>query len=1015
MPKFRSPTCVSSEDAERCLHLPLTEDRMPVFRSRPSLASSEDAERSYDGSSFSLTSAPTKRVYFDSDDDDSGKSEESEESEAVSTAQYVKGIVGMARGILKNIYYVKKIYRRGVFLIDISDGGSILFYSRSMLTDAPGDEIKAGTDRGTGVSVCASISSFVEPNEEPYLRIPADVPWKFQVVGTNSFQIVVPPRNGNVDYRVELKKPSYLLRKKANAKLHNGIDAATDASETTHGDNGDPRKKKSQQRHVFAFRCKVKGEVAVYAKAAQSLGRNDSRNKNAGGGYYNSVFPNSNVRIRTPRGIEIATQIALVGRTSSVRHRQADRQSSLGEQEFRCFPLYCFPNTWMTKRDLVAELPRKSKRFHDLRRNAPDEIGNLKVEVLQCIGLPKMDRVGLSDPYCFVVCGSKSFVTDVIPDNCNPCWLPPTRRACIMPIHNAYSQVYVGVFDYDGEKTSDDFIGRVVVDIHQLPSGCTLSVTLPLRENSRVYNENRLGSIRLRLRLDWTGGGERAALLSYLPKRNLLSDIQKRTAKYLKDPVTVECPDAKSFHNVALTVYGKDMPGRFTNDMKDAVAKEVALIRIFVIRTSKTKIVDLIRWRNPVISLYFFYGWMRFVITTSGTFLAMYVLSLFFIFMVRNYLKYNINSPASRFLGRRTIGGMTRALLVNQGGFKGPTLDDNQGISHSIERAILWMAGIPKNSTPDSWKGEDHAEFPFSTGSVYTKASSDEAAAMPVWEAEEAAEAAEDHFSDESNSSDILDNVDDSIDDEIKKNALAKMRLPNQDVCNAPTSERKSLSTQIQQIHYKVQRANLHLFDDRVFIAEDRAEAKKQLKMNNTKNPISKRINPWLANILKIFEYEVSAFRAMFNILFWKDPILSYWAMMFLCCVMILVLVFPWRRFFFVVGILLLGPQNYFMNIIDWHRSKMAKKKGGPESLALSKSTRMLNAYRDNEHGSGQNVHDPPQSRNDDLLSNSPLLLRNNTQQKPDGKLRKVIVPSVPFRYNRFYDWPPDPDSTNIK
>jgi len=695
----------------------------------PSSASSEDVE----STAKSATQFDGNDGNDDDDDDDDDQSDDV--NDAVSTAQYVKGIVGMARGVLKKMSRVKKNYRYGVFLIDISDGGSLLFYANSILTDAPSDEIKAGTERGPGgVSVYASISSFVRPPEEaPYLRIPPDVPWKFQVVGSHSFHIVVPPNDdGHTDYRVELKKPSYLLRKKANAKLHNGIDAATNASETTHGDNGDPRKKKSQQRHVFAFRCKVKGEVAVYAKAAQSLGRNDSRNKNAGGGYYNSVFPNSNVRIRTPRGIEIATQIALVGRTSSVRHRQAGRQSSLGEQEFRCFPLYCFPNTWMTKRDLVAELPRKSKRFHDLRRNAPDEIGNLKVEVLQCIGLPKMDRVGLSDPYCFVVCGSNSFVTDVIPDNCNPCWLPPTRRACIMPIHNAYSQVYVGVFDYDGEKTSDDFIGRVVVDIHQLPSGCTLSVTLPLRENSRVYNENRLGSIRLRLRLDWTGGGERAALLSYLPKRNLLSDIQKRTAKYLKDPVTVECPDAKSFHNVALTVYGKDMPGRYNNDMKDAVSKEMALIMIVLVQTAKRKIRDVIGWRNPVISLYFFYGWMRLVIAPSGTFIVMFILSLFFIFMVRNYLKYNINSPASRFLGRRTIGGMTRALLVNQGGFKGPTLDDNQGISHSIERAILRMAGIPKNSTQDSWKGEDHAEFPFSTGSVYTKASSDEAAAMPV-------------------------------------------------------------------------------------------------------------------------------------------------------------------------------------------------------------------------------------------------------------------------------------------
>ena len=105
----------------------------------------------------------------------------------------------------------------------------------------------------------------------------------------------------------------------------------------------------------------------------------------------------------------------------------------------------------------------------------------------------------------------------------------------------------------------------------------------------------------------------------------------------------------------------------------------------------------------------------------------------------------------------------------------------------------------------------------------------------------EAAVATEDHSdysSDESShSSDLSDIVDDIIDDD-RKNALAKMRLPNQNVTH--TSERKSLGTEIKKIHYKVQRANFHLFDDRVFIAEDRTEAKKQLKFNTTKNPIQK-------------------------------------------------------------------------------------------------------------------------------------------------------------------------------
>ena len=109
------------------------------------------------------------------------------------------------------------------------------------------------------------------------------------------------------------------------------------------------------------------------------------------------------------------------------------------------------------------------------------------------MGLNNMDRYSLSDAYAYIVCGSSAFTTDVIPDNLNPGWLPKTRRACILPLRNAYSQVFVGTFDYDGEKSGDDFLGRVVVDIPQLRPGLVYDVTLPLRQTSRVYNREKLG------------------------------------------------------------------------------------------------------------------------------------------------------------------------------------------------------------------------------------------------------------------------------------------------------------------------------------------------------------------------------------------------------------------------------------------------------------------------------------------------------------------------------------------
>ena len=263
------------------------------------------------------------------------------------------------------------------------------------------------------------------------------------------------------------------------------------------------------------------------------------------------------------------------------------RMDSIGEEEYRCYPLYVYPNTWMRKKVMARQLTKPSKTFHDLRRGTPDEVGALKIEVsvyvekcrerlnsphsffcsgqvLECRGLPKLDRFGNTDAYCFVVCGSASFITDVIPDTTDPVWLPLSRRACIAPVHNAYSQVYVGVFDYDGERETDDFAGRVAIDIPKLQAGYQYDFMLPLRQTSRVYRrDQKCGFIRLRLELNWKS--ERAALLTYLPRN--VSDITKRM-KAPREPVTVVCPDAKSFCNVATTVYGVDVPGRYNKSMQ---------------------------------------------------------------------------------------------------------------------------------------------------------------------------------------------------------------------------------------------------------------------------------------------------------------------------------------------------------------------------------------------------------------------------------------------------------------
>merc|ERR1711865_864894 len=153
--------------------------------------------------------------------------------------------------------------------------------------------------------------------------------------------------------------------------------------------------------------------------------------------------------------------------------------------------------------------------------------------------------------------------------------------------------------------------------------------------------------------------------------------------------------------------------------------------------------------------------------------------------------------------------------------------------------------------------------------------------------------------------------------------------------------------------------ANLHLFDDRVFLAEDQEDARKLLSMNKSKNPIRRMMNPMLGGVMKILDIQVSFFRAAFNLCMWKDPMLSFWFLLCALCLMLVLFVFPWRLFFFVAGLLGLGPQNYFVvNSYYAKRATQPRKKTTPSEGEPDPARRLSVAIGD--------------------MSDSPLLLRDN-------------------------------------
>jgi hypothetical protein len=117
-----------------------------------------------------------------------------------------------------------------------------------------------------------------------------------------------------------------------------------------------------------------------------------------------------------------------------------------------------------------------------------NNMGNLRVDVLDAKDLPSADRNGFSDPYCkFELNGHTVFKTKIQKKTLHPAWNEffeievPSRTGAKFICH---------VFDWDfGEKA--DVLGAASVDLRELEPFTAKEVVLPL--------DGKSGSVRLRL------------------------------------------------------------------------------------------------------------------------------------------------------------------------------------------------------------------------------------------------------------------------------------------------------------------------------------------------------------------------------------------------------------------------------------------------------------------------------------------------------------------------------------
>lgn len=138
----------------------------------------------------------------------------------------------------------------------------------------------------------------------------------------------------------------------------------------------DPKQMKKNTQ-VFLFKCPNTRDLAVYSKTALILNRLNTENcvKRPG-----KLFAPAKKRVRTAEGLEIALQTEFLDRNMN-RKQMLSKQSSIGSKEYKCLPLYAYPHSWRTDKELLDEMIRESQVWCDLREKDGNEIGCFRIEV----------------------------------------------------------------------------------------------------------------------------------------------------------------------------------------------------------------------------------------------------------------------------------------------------------------------------------------------------------------------------------------------------------------------------------------------------------------------------------------------------------------------------------------------------------------------------------------------------------------------------------------------------------
>jgi copper chaperone CopZ len=276
---------------------------------------------------------------------------------------------------------------------------------------------------------------------------------------------------------------------------------------------------------------------------------------------------------------------------------------------------------------------------------------------------------------------------------------------------------------------------------------------------------------------------------------------------------------------------------------------------------------------------------------------------------------------------------------------------------------------------------------------------------------------------------DGVSNVSISLDDSGTECKLERVDpalvFPEQDIDVEGPQNGKKLTDDLAEVKDKMHELTWHLFDDHTYVVKNsntiffgdakkadrkrKVDVKKQLdkylgvSKYSYSNPFVARVGSYVEPIIGSSYSFLCLFRAGFNLVTWRDPMMTFWLSLFSSALVLVLFIFPWRLFLFVVGILVVGPQNWVIRILR----QEGYLKAAPEYKTMKNKLLMFD------------------EEIEELPTDAPII--TSESRKPGNEPRKVnimddpreihhvVVPYSPLIYQRCYDWPPEPQFASVK